>query len=378
MKFLHTSDWHLGASEGERMLLEDQRFFIDEICRIVQEEGVTAVVLAGDVYDRSVASSEAIRLYDYAMTKLCQECGVSVLTIAGNHDSAERLSSCSSLLEKAGLHVAGAAARAPRVIRLGNAEFFLLPWITEEKVKSLYPEERDNIHSLTDAYRTAAAHLRADFTPGLRHIAVSHAYIDGAETSDSDRAAVIGTAMQIPADVFEGFDYVALGHIHRPYSVTDAIRYCGTPMPYSFGKEESQEKSVTIVDTDTMEQKIVPLPLLHKWTTLTGTYEELLHPDCAEEVRSGYVQLKVTDTALGLETMSQLRNVYANPLVMSGKTYEGDNSSITLTMEEFEQMEHDPIAVFKSFCSEEVGEAPSEHFIALFEKAMNMSVEGNA
>lgn len=369
MIFLHTSDWHLGATEGERELREDQYFFIDEICRIIEERQVDAVLLAGDVYDRSVGSASAIRLYNYAMERICRDLKKTVLTIAGNHDSADRLSSCGSLLEKAGLYISGAAEREARVVAFDDAEVFLLPWVTEEKVRSLYPEER--ISDLTGAYQVLTDHMRERFSPDKKHIVVSHAFITNAETSTSDRAAEIGFATQVSASVFDGFDYVALGHIHKPQNVNGHIRYSGTPMPYSFGKEESQEKSVTLLDTETMTQEIVPLPLLHQRRTLTGTYEELLNPDCPEEARTGYVRLNVTDTALGLELLSNLRQVYPHPLVVSGKAYEGDGTSISLTMEEFEQMENDPSQVFRSFCREEMGQEATPHFVELFEKAVS-------
>ena len=376
MLFLHTSDWHLGATEGEYDLLEDQYYFVDEICRIISERKVDAVLLAGDVYDRSVASASAIRLYDYAMNRICRELGTKVLTIAGNHDSAERLSSCGQLLEKAGLYISGAAEREPKVVCFDDTEVFLLPWITEEKVRSLYPEERESIGSLTDAYRVVTNHMRDRFSPDKKHIVVSHAFITNSETSTSDRAAEIGFATQVSADVFAGFDYVALGHIHKPQDVNGFIRYCGTPMPYSFGKEEAQVKSVTLLDTKTMAKEILPLPLLHKRATLTGTYEELLNPDCPEEEKNGYVRLNVTDTAIGLELLSRLKQVYPHPLVVSGKAYEGDATTITLTMEELEQMESDPREVFKSFCREEMGEEATPHFVELFEKAVSRYEEG--
>ena len=374
MIFLHTSDWHLGATEGERELREDQYFFIDEICRIIEERQVDAVLLAGDVYDRSVGSASAIRLYNYAMERICRDLKKTVLTIAGNHDSADRLSSCGSLLEKAGLYISGAAEREARVVAFDDAEVFLLPWVTEEKVRSLYPEER--ISDLTGAYQVLTDHMRERFSPDKKHIVVSHAFITNAETSTSDRAAEIGFATQVSASVFDGFDYVALGHIHKPQNVNGHIRYSGTPMPYSFGKEESQEKSVTLLDTETMTQEIVPLPLLHQRRTLTGTYEELLNPDCPEEARTGYVRLNVTDTALGLGLLSRLRQVYPHPLVVSGKAYEGDGTSISLTMEEFEQMENDPSQVFRSFCREEMGQEATPHFVELFEKAVSRYEEG--
>lgn len=370
MIFLHTSDWHLGATGGERDLWDDQKYFIDAICSIVREKNVDAVLLAGDVYDRSVPAASAIGLYDYAMNRLCGELGVKVLTIAGNHDSAERLASCAGLLDKAGLYLQGAAQREPRVVEFADSQVFFLPWMTEEKIKSLYPEERDGVTDLTEAYRVAVNHMREKFIPGKRHFLLSHAFITNAETSTSDRAAEIGFATQVPASVFEGFDYVALGHIHKPQQVNPFIRYSGSPMAYSFGKEERQEKSVTLIDTAAMTQEVVPLPLLHRWTTLTDSYEVLLAGEYPEEIRNGYVRLNVTDTAVGLDMLSRLRQVYPNALVVAGKTYDGEDTTITLTMEQLEQMESDPAEVFKSFCREEMGQEATDHFLQLFARAV--------
>lgn len=370
MIFLHTSDWHLGATGGERDLWDDQKYFIDAICGIVREKNVDAVLLAGDVYDRSVPAASAIGLYDYAMNRLCGELGVKVLAIAGNHDSAERLASCAGLLDKAGLYLQGAAQREPRVVEFADSQVFFLPWMTEEKIKSLYPEERDGITDLTEAYRVAVNHMREKFIPGKHHLLLSHAFITNAETSTSDRAAEIGFATQVPASVFEGFDYVALGHIHKPQQVNPFIRYSGSPMAYSFGKEERQEKSVTLIDTASMTQQVVPLPLLHRWTTLTDSYEALLAGEYPEEIREGYVRLNVTDTAVGLDMLSRLRQVYPNALVVAGKTYDGEDTTITLTMEQLEQMESDPAEVFKSFCREEMGQEATDHFLQLFARAV--------
>lgn len=370
MIFLHTSDWHLGATGGERDLWDDQKYFIDAICGIVREKRVDAVLLAGDVYDRSVPAASAIGLYDYAMNRLCGELGVKVLTIAGNHDSAERLASCAGLLDKAGLYLQGAAQREPRMVEFADSQVFFLPWMTEEKIKSLYPEERDGINDLTEAYRVAVNHMREKFIPGKHHLLLSHAFITNAETSTSDRAAEIGFATQVPASVFEGFDYVALGHIHKPQQVNPFIRYSGSPMAYSFGKEERQEKSVTLIDTAAMTQQVVPLPLLHRWTTLTDCYEALLAGEYPEEIREGYVRLNVTDTAVGLDMLSRLRQVYPNALVVAGKTYDGEDTTITLTMEQLEQMESDPAEVFKSFCREEMGQEATDHFLQLFAQAV--------
>lgn len=378
MKLLHTSDWHLGSTEIDRSLHDDQVFFIDRICRIIEDEQADAVLIAGDVFDRAVASADAIRMYDYAVTKICMQLRIPVLIIAGNHDSAERLSNCGELLAAAGLHICGAIEREPKTVTVGDAEIFFLPWTTEEKVRSVYSEERERINSLEDAYRVVADKYRARFTPGKRHILMAHAFITNSVTSTSDRAAEIGYATQVPASVFDGFDYVALGHIHRPQDVGETIRYSGTPMIYSFGKEEKQEKSVTILDTSDLSRKQVPLPLLHRWTTVTGTLEEVLHPDLDDVMINGYVRVRVTDSFLGLEVLSELKRVYPNLVDAAGKTFDNENSSVTMTVEELEALENDPLTVFRYFCKEETDIEPDDHLISLFEDAMKKATEAEA
>jgi len=369
MKLLHTSDWHLGAMDNNISLKDDQVFFIDKICEIIEEEKIDAVMIAGDVFDRSVASAEAIKLYDYAITKICR-LNTKVLEIAGNHDSAERLSNLHELLESAGLYVAGALEKEVSVVEFDDVQIFMLPWITKEKVKSIYPDKADDIKSLEDAYNVVTSEMRSRFKDGKRHIIIAHAFITDSETSVSDRAAEIGFATQVGSSVFDGFDYVALGHIHKPQDVTDKIRYCGTPMPYSFGKEEKQDKGVTIIDTDTMDIRHISLPLLHKRTTIEDDLDAIRHPKCSGEEREGFVRLIVKDSYIGASILNELRNIYPNLIEVSGKNYEGEETSITLTMDDLEKMENDPIEIFRHFCKDQIQDEVDEHIVDLFKKAV--------
>ncbi len=378
MRILHTSDWHLGASENTLSLLDDQKFFIDEICKIIESEKVKVVLIAGDVYDRSVASAEAMNLYDYAITKLCVDMGVKVFEIAGNHDSADRLANLNKLHENSGLFVSGALERTPCIYEEDDVQFFLLPWITKEKVKTIFPEKADEIKTLEDAYAVVTTDLKNNFAEGKKHIILSHAFITDSETSVSDRAAEIGFATQVGAFVFDGFDYVALGHIHKPQDVNDHVRYCGTPMPYSFGKEEKQDKGVTIIDTDTMDIRHISLPLLHKRTTIEGTLDEIRYPQCSAEERDGYMRLVITDQYVGSEVINELRNIYPNLLEVAGKNYEGEDTTISLTMEEFEKMENDPVEIFRHFCLDQTREEPAPHLVELFKDAIAKVEEENS
>ena len=371
MRFLHTSDWHLGMTyTGGVSYRKDQEFFIDRICHIALDENIDGILIAGDIFDKSIASQEALKLYDDAMTYICASLNIPVYLIAGNHDGAERLSSCNELLKKSGLYIAGALEKDPCVINAGDTDIYLLPWISTDKVKSVYPDEAEEVTSMESAYKLVLDKYRESFVKGHKNILVSHAFIVNAETSVSDRAAELGRATMVGSYVFDGFDYVALGHLHAPQQIGKHIRYSGTPMAYSFGKEENQEKSVTIIDTDTLEQKIIPLPQLHKRTTLKGTFDELMEAHFDEEILNGYVRLDVTDSFVGLDSMAAFREKYKNLLEVTSKGFDHDDAKITMTIEEFEEVSDDPETIFKKYCEDILKESPSDHMISLFKNAM--------
>lgn len=368
MKLLHTSDWHLGISLRAQNLGEDQKYFLEQIVEIAEREKVDAVAVAGDVFDRGIASVEAIALYDWVMKELCANKKIPTLVIAGNHDGAERLASCNTLLSASGLFVAGSLSREPMRVSFADADVWLIPWFNADKVRFVFGS--DEAKSITDAYKIVLDDIRARFDKSKKNILVSHAFIVNAETSTSDRSAEVGTASAVSASLFEGFDYIALGHIHKPQNVGEKIRYSGTPMPYSFGKEETQEKSVTIYDSETGEQKIIPLKLKHKRTTLKGTYEELLSADFDKETIEGYVRLEVTDTAIGFALTERLKEIYLNFLEIAGKSYEAEDGKVTMTQEELKEAEQNPVELFARFCQEVTGEDASEHRLALFAEVL--------
>ena len=372
MKFLHTSDWHLGMTfRGGVSYSTDQRYVIDKICRIAVDEKVDGILLAGDVFDKSIASNEALQVYDEVMTYICAGLGIPVYLIAGNHDGAERISQCNELLKKSGLFIAGSLKDTPQVINTGDVDIYLLPWISTDKVRAVYPDKADEVDSMEDAYRVVLDKYRDAFIGNHKNILVAHAFIVNAETSVSDRAAEVGKATMVGSGVFEGFDYVALGHLHGPQQINDRIRYSGSPMAYSFGKEEKQVKSVTVFDTDTLEQKVVPIPQLHKRTTLTGTFNELMKADFDDEIKDGYVRLEVTDSYVGIDSIAAFREHYKNLLEVTGKGLERDDARITMTIEELEDAGTDPETVFAQYCRDILDEAPGDHLIAMFKDALS-------
>ena len=376
MKFLHTSDWHLGMTfRGGRSYEADLRFAINGICRIAVDEDVDGILLAGDVFDKSIASRDALILYDEIMTYICGALKIPVYIIAGNHDGAERLSQCSELLKNSGLYIAGALTKKPQVVNSGDTDIYLLPWFSTDKARSVFPERADEITSMEDAFRVVLDSYRAEFVEGRKNILVAHAFIVDAETSVSDRAAEVGRATMVGSYVFDGFDYVALGHLHGPQDINDAIRYSGSVMAYAFGKEEHQEKSVTIIDTGDMTKKTKAIPQLRKRLTLTGTFDELMNAEITDDIREAFIRLEVTDSYVGMDSIALFREKYKNLLEITGKGLEREDAKITMTIEEFENADTDPEAVFARYCQDIMGETPSGHLTGLFKDALSKYVK---
>lgn len=372
MKLLHTSDWHLGMTfRGGVSYAQDQRYVIEKICKIAVDEKVDGILLAGDVFDKSIASTEALNIYDEVMTYICTKLEIPVFLIAGNHDGAERISQCNELLKKSDLYIAGSLTKEPQVINLGDTDIYLLPWISTDKVKSVFPDKADGINSMEDAFQVVLDEYRNSFVKGHKNILVAHAFITNAETSVSDRAAEVGRATMVGSFVFEGFDYVALGHLHGPQKINDKIRYSGSPMAYSFGKEEKQEKSVVIFDTDSGEQKLVPIPQLHRRTTLVGKYDDLMKEDYERDILDGYVRLEVTDSYVGLEAVAAFREKFKNLLEITGIDFEKADSKITMTIEDLEKANMDTEYVFTQYCKDIAMAEPTEHVMELFNEAMS-------
>lgn len=365
MKLLHTSDWHLGMAAGQMSFLEDQRDFFDQLYSIIQREQVTAVLCAGDVYDSSVSNADAIELYNQVMTTLCMELHVTCIVIAGNHDGAERLASCSELLKRAGLFVSGRLKREITPVAFRDVDVYPIPFFHKDEVVALYPERQEEIHSEEDAMRIVCEDIRTHMDTGKRNIVMAHAFVVGAALSDSDRSARVGQATAISKDVFAGFDYVALGHIHKPQSITEQVRYSGTPLKYSFGAEETQEKSVTILDTATMQQTIIPIRPKHDRRSVIGAYDDVVQ---REDIRNDYLKLTITDRYATLDLIRELQTIFPYLLEINGKDAELVTAGGGITMEELGKLDEQDI--MKKYMRETFAEDPTAEQIQLFEAAM--------
>lgn len=372
MKIIHTSDWHFGMPIGTGNYQDSQKYFLDRLYELIREEEVGAVLCAGDLYDSSVANAEAIALFNEAATKLCVELGVKFILIAGNHDSAARLASCRELLKASGMYVTGRLERniEPVLLDDGKTAVYSIPFFNRDEVIAMFPERKEEIRSQETAMMVVCDHIRETMDPGRKNIVMSHSLIVNAELSESDRSARVGHATAVSKDVFHGFDYVALGHIHKPQIIADHIRYSGSPIKYSFGSEEEQTKGVVLIDTDTMEQRFVAMPLLRDRKTVKGTYDEVI---IREELKDHYLRLYVTDRYAGLELQAELREKFPWLIELYGKSLEEGGEMSALSVEELETM--DETDIMTKFMAEYFQYEPNERQMELFRDVLAWSQE---
>lgn len=317
MKFAHISDLHLGKRLHEVSFLEDQSHVLNEICEILRDEKPDAVLIAGDIYDKSMPSAEAVRLFDDFLSELSAD-GQKVFVISGNHDSAARVAYGGRIMAKSGVYLSapeyrGEVFSVPLEDNAGPVDIFLLPFIKPIHVSLAFKEEK--IESYTDAMRVAVE--RMGVNPKRRSVLVAHQFVTGAVRSDSEEVSV-GGLDNVDASVFEPFSYVALGHIHRPQNIgSPRIRYSGTPLKYSFS-EAKDEKSITIAELDAkgaVSVRTIPLKPDHDLREIKGTYDELMKKEnYAGTVTDDFLHIILTNEDDVPDAMRKLKTVYPNIL----------------------------------------------------------------
>lgn len=318
MRFLHLSDLHIGKRLNEFSLLEDQAYILGQILEITKSEQPDGVLIAGDVYDKAAPSAEAVGLFDDFLTRLSRS-GTAVFLISGNHDSPERIAYGSRILDRCRIYLSPLyeGKTEPVILKdeIGEVAVYLLPFLKPAMLRRFWPEEE--IGSYTDALRLAVGAM--DIDPSRRNILVAHQFVTGASRCESEEVT-IGGLDNVDASVFAAFDYVALGHIHSPQSIGETIRYCGTPLKYSFS-EAGQEKSVTVVELSekgSLQLRTIPLKPLHDLRELRGRYEELTARSFYEGTPTeDYLHIVLTDEEDVLGAAEKLRTIYPNLMKLS-------------------------------------------------------------
>ena len=320
MKLLHLSDLHLGKRVNEFPMIADQQYILGKILNIIDDERPNAVLIAGDVYDKSVPPVEAVELFDDFLVKLAAR-KQPVYIIGGNHDSPERLAFCNRLIDSSGIHISPAYNGDVRPFALtdefGAVNIYMLPFVKPANVRRFFPDEQ--IDSYTDALRVAISKMQVNESE--RNVLITHQFVTGAARCDSEEISVGGTD-NVDLSVFDGFDYVALGHIHGAQNVgSPRVRYCGTPLKYSFS-EAAQEKSVTVAELGkkgNLEIRTVPLTPERDMHEIKGAYEEIASKSFYENTpyRTDYMHITLTDETDVPEAMAKLRVIYKNLMTLS-------------------------------------------------------------
>ena len=314
MKFFHLSDLHLGKRVNEFSMLEDQWDILQKIVVFAKEHKPDAVLIAGDVYDKSMPIVEAVQLLDRFLVWL-NELGITVFIVSGNHDNAERVAFGAELLKNSSVHIVqsynGKIAPVTLSDGYGDINIWMLPYLKPSLIRRHFPDRDVNTYS--DAISAALSNANLDIS--ARNVLIAHQFVTGAITSESEEISV-GGSENVDGSVFDGFDYVALGHIHRPQQIgRETLRYSGTPLKYSFS-EASHTKSVTVVDMDGKgEIKITELPLvpLRDMREVRGTYNEIMNRNSYRGTNTDdYIHIVLTDEQDEPDAISKLRNVYPN------------------------------------------------------------------
>ena len=370
MRILHTSDWHFGACLSGTRIYEDQKYFLNCLYSVIEKEKVDLVICAGDIFDSSVSTADSISMYNDAATTICGRLGKKMVVIAGNHDSAARLSSCRELLRGSGLYVTGRISKAaePDLFDNGSVAVYSVPFFNRDEVIAMFPDKKELIRSQEDAAKIYFDHIRDNMDRTRKNIVVSHAYIVNSELSESDRAAQVGFATAVSKDVFADFDYVALGHIHKPQIITERIRYSGSPVKMSFGKEEKQQKVVYIYDTDRDEVSEVPIDQKHEWRSLTDTYENICAMTGLDDV---YLRITLTDKPAGADTYAILKNQFPLLTELRGRSFQASGEESCFSREEFGSLSEKDILLM--FLGEKYGFEPEAGQLELFMEAVSES-----
>ncbi|MBY7968259.1 exonuclease SbcCD subunit D [Vibrio fluvialis] len=319
MKFLHTSDWHLGRQFHNVSLLEDQRYVLKQLIDYLKNNAVDAVIVAGDVYDRSVPPTVAIELLDEVVSSICTDLNIPMIMIPGNHDGARRLGFAAKQMKGAGLHIISDFEQmmTPVVLKselAGDVAFYGMPYNDPEQVRHHY---QNSVTTHDEAHQFLCECIKAQRDTSQRHVLISHCFVDGAMESDSERPLSIGGSDRVNHEHFADFDYVALGHLHQPQKKGEEhIRYSGSLMKYSFS-EQHQKKGMTLVelnDAGFVAAEHIPLSAPHDMRIIEGELDQLLEQGKTDPSAHDYLLVRLHDKHAILDPMEKLRKVYPNVL----------------------------------------------------------------
>lgn len=379
MRFLHTSDWHVGRTFHGADLLAEQDAVLGHLADLVAGEAVDVVLVAGDIYDRAVPSAEAVRVATEAVARI-RAAGAQLVVTPGNHDSAPRLGAFAEFAAAGGLHlrttVAGLAEPVLFEDAHGPVAVYGIPYLEPEPARHALgvPDARGHTGVLTEAMRRIRADLET--RPGTRSVVLAHAFVTGGEPTDSERTIAVGGVEQVPGSVFDGVGYVALGHLHGPQTLAEHLRYSGSPLAYSFS-EARQRKSVWLVDFDETglgEIRRHELPVPRALATLEGDIEDLLVNPAHDEFLDHFLSITVTDRVRPVDAMRRLRERFPHAVHLEWEPA-GGYAGAPLRYSDAVRGRSD-IEISRSFLDDCRGAPPTESEEQLLFKALEAADRG--
>lgn len=378
MRILHLSDLHIGKTVNGFSMLEDQLYINKQIVKLIGEQQIDAIIVAGDIFDKTTPSSSAVHTFDTILNSWA-DFHLPIFIISGNHDSAERLAFGSNIFKHEQIYISpiydGKITSISLEDNFGKVNFYLLPFIKPATVRPFFPEEK--ITSYNQAVELALSKIQIN--PAERNILIAHQFVTGAKLSDSEEV-VVGGVDNIEADLCKDFDYVALGHIHTPQTVKyDFIRYCGTLLKYSFS-EINQQKSATIIDFKAkgdIQITTHPLKPLHDMRQIKGTYMELTNrQNYADTATDDYLNVILTDEEDIPDAINRLRSIYPNVMQLS---YDNKRTRINQTIETTDITNlKTPLQLFNDFFQMQNNQELSDAQIAILEDLIHKTWEENS
>ena len=377
MRILHTSDWHIGRQFHNVSLLDDQRHVLNQITDLISERQVDVVLVAGDIYDRSVPPASAVELLDEVINRICKELDVPVIMIAGNHDGPERLGFGARQLAGAGLHIVGPLLETQEPVILsdeaGEVAFYGIPYADPVTVRDVFAVDAAT-HDEAMAHLVTQVHEHNGSE--RRCVVLSHCFLDGGDDCESERPLSIGGADRVSPKHFLDFNYVALGHLHgRQFKGAQHIRYSGSILKYSFS-EENHHKSVTLVDLDAEGQceiEQIELKPLHDMRVLAGALDDLLAQGKNDPNHEDYLLVRLTDTHAILDIMGKLRAVYPNVLHLERPGLMSTGEQRVLLREQLKKGE---LEMFGDFFQQISGDELSEQQSDIIKDALTVIHQG--
>ena len=353
VKFLHTADWHIGRKLQGKDLLEDQQYVLNNLISKIDETRPDFLIIAGDLYDRSVPSREATTLLQELLIKINIECDLPIFAISGNHDSRERLAVGQAWFSKHNFYLATQLEDAFNKIQYKDADIYLLPYFEPYEAKVYFEDDKLTTHHT--ATKRVVDEIYENLDESRINILVAHTFVAGAEPTDSEREISIGTVENVGVNIFEKFDYVALGHLHNPNALNEErIKYSGSPLAYSFS-ESNQGKGVRLINLtkEKFEDRFIPIKQKRKMHNIVANYDEIFSKEYREkfDTENDYFSMELGNLEGVTDPMPRIKEFYPNTLLLKSKAKRLDSSKNSINKE---MLKKNPLELIESFYEEQV------------------------